>query len=91
MDLPSGLAGLHDQREAFLSASQEASSWSCWAPFKSWWLYQYVLPVLTRLKGVFSRLSQVIVLGDMLSYTVSQPRSWEHVAPNCCLPLGLNC
>lgn len=62
-----------------------------WAPFKSWWLYQYVLPVLTCLKGVFSRLSQVIVLGDMLSCTVSQPRSREQVAPNCCLPLVLNC
>lgn len=62
-----GLAGFHDQGEAFLQA-REIPPAVIWAPFKRWWLCQSC-PNLSQ--GVFSRFSQVIVLGDLLSCSVS--------------------
>lgn len=90
MGLPSGLALLCTQGKLFSLQARKLPAGDVRAPFKSWCLYQYVLPVLTCLKGAFSRLSRAILLGDMLSYTISQPSSWECVASNCHLPLVLN-
>lgn len=66
LGLPLGLAGFYDQREAFLRA-RELPPGVIWASFKSWWPYQFCLNLS---ESMFGRLSQVIVLGDMLSCTV---------------------